>query len=130
MDLHIRALELASNALTDFLRLGNNPPTVQEDEERRELEVLVKNALITEDHPRPDVPRVWKELRGRVKGPFGKLALEGPAFAASEHVPSVPQQARDGLAPSADYSCPLPAAEEVHSTAMYRGSDSHQMNLR
>ena len=130
MDLHIRALELASNALTDFLRLGNNPPTIQEDEERRELEVLVKNALITEDQPRPDVTRVWKELRGRVKGPFGKLALEGPAFAACEHVPSVPQQARDGLAPSADYSSPLPAAEEVQSTAMYRGSDSHQMNLR
>lgn len=133
MVLHIRVLAAASGAFRGFLRpdpVPDSAPTVHEEGGKEELHLLVKNALITPEEPRPDVSRIWSELSSRVKGPFGRLAIEGPAFTYREGAAAAPQLSRDGLAPSPDFSAPLSAAEEVQSTAVYRGADCHQMNLR
>jgi hypothetical protein len=50
-----------------------------EDEEDRALDVLVKNAVRSNwlEH---DPKKVWKQLKERVRGPFGQLAVEEPAL--------------------------------------------------
>lgn len=44
------------------------------------LEILCKNA-VRSNWSEPDATRVWQQLSGRVTGPFGGLAVEGPAGA-------------------------------------------------
>ncbi len=45
------------------------------------LDILVKHALNTHtpQTPAPSTNHVWSKLSRRVRGPFGKLAVEGPA---------------------------------------------------
>lgn len=45
------------------------------------LDILVKHALKshTPQTPGPDTNNVWSKLSKRVRGPFGKIAVEGPA---------------------------------------------------
>ncbi len=129
---HIKALAAASGALLDGFILGlSSTPQPPENDGDQPIDVLVRNAFQNDTPAGANVSRVWAALSNRVLGPFGTLALEGPAFACSEGAGQHSSvQARDGLAPSVDYSSPLPASDEVHSTVTYRGSDCHQMNLR
>ncbi|MDQ5823369.1 MAG: hypothetical protein M3441_04045 [Chloroflexota bacterium] len=50
------------------------------------LDLLVKHALKTNapQAPAPNSNNVWSKLSSRVRGPFGKMAVEGPAGAGSE----------------------------------------------
>lgn len=43
------------------------------------LDVLLKHAICTPDSAQPDLGRIWRQLSRRVVGPFGSLAVEGPA---------------------------------------------------
>ena len=128
----IKALAAVSGAILDNIRNGLSSPLENgQSEDDRPIGVLVRNAFRHEEAPEADVSRVWAELSSRVLGPFGRLAVEGPAFAytdiAGEHSLL---QARDGLAPCASSFASIPASAEVQSTTLYRGADSHQMNLR
>ncbi|HKP51525.1 MAG TPA: hypothetical protein VJ183_02625 [Chloroflexia bacterium] len=127
----IKALAAASGALLDGLRQGlSSAPQAPEDDGVQPIDVLVRNALQNDLPAEADVSRVWAELSSRVLGPFGMLALEGPVFAYSDG-PRLqsPVQSREGSELSVDHSAPLPYAE-VHSAAVFRGSDCHLMNLR
>ena len=44
------------------------------------LDLLVKNAMRDASSAEPDAPRIWQQLRNKVKGPFGRIAVEGPAM--------------------------------------------------
>lgn len=50
------------------------------------LDLLVKHALKSNapQAPAPNSKNVWSKLSSRVRGPFGKMAVEGPAGAGSE----------------------------------------------
>ncbi|MDQ3930878.1 MAG: hypothetical protein M3328_17245 [Chloroflexota bacterium] len=50
------------------------------------LDLLVKHALKahTPQTPAPNTNNVWSKLSRRVRGPFGKLAVEGPEGSGSE----------------------------------------------
>jgi hypothetical protein len=44
----------------------------------RSLEILVKNAAPKDTLDDSNASRIWRDLRKRMVGPFGKLAVEGP----------------------------------------------------
>src|SRR5438552_13804659 len=44
----------------------------------RSLEILVKNANPTDTLDDSHARRIWRDLRKRITGPFGRLAIEGP----------------------------------------------------
>ena len=50
------------------------------------LDLLVKHALRshTPNTPVPSTSNVWSKLSRRVRGPFGKMAVEGPAASGDE----------------------------------------------
>jgi hypothetical protein len=110
----IRALAAASGALLDDLRLSltNSIPELCKEEEDQPMGVLVRNAFRDNEEggcDEADVSRVWAELSSRVLGPFGRLALEGPAFAYADGAGMQSTlQSRDWLPPCADFSNSLP----------------------
>lgn len=132
---HIRAIASlcsdASGALLDGI-LGKAAPAHSEKEhETQPIDVLVRNAFLHDTPHEADVSKVWSELSSRVMGPFGTLAVEGPAFAYAEvGVAHLSHHGRDLGAASNDGSSSLPAADDVYSGVMYGGAGSHQMNLR
>ena len=72
--------------LTDDLLLAMQDQVGDlEDEEDLGLDLLVKNAVRegrrTETWLEHDPGRVWKELSERVRGPFGRIAVEEAALA-------------------------------------------------
>lgn len=70
-----RYLEDVLSTLRDRIELA---APVENDES---LDLLVKHALHTHtpQAPAPGANNVWSKLSRRVKGPFGKIAVEGPA---------------------------------------------------
>ncbi len=61
--------------------LRDHVETEREAEANESLDLLVKHALKshTPQTPVPNTNNVWSKLSRRVRGPFGKLAVEGPA---------------------------------------------------
>ncbi len=51
-----------------------------------ELDILLKHAMQSNSPsaPTPNANRIWKKLSGRVRGPFGRLAVEGPQVSGEE----------------------------------------------
>jgi hypothetical protein len=121
----------ASTALLDSLRSGLAvSPVKQEEESDQPMGVLVRNAF-REEAADIDMSHVWTELSGRVKGPFGMLAVEGPAFSYSDGATLIASHGHlDAQSSSADYNHPLPASDQVHTTMPYKGADIHMANLR
>ena len=68
--------ELAEDLLHSLSNGGDDEPEVDTS-----LQILLKNA-VRSSWGEPDASRVWKRLSRRVTGPFGALAMEGPALAA------------------------------------------------
>jgi hypothetical protein len=79
-----RIRELAASfqgELTDDLRVAIQAQDAGlEDEDDSGLDLLVKNA-VRENWLEHDPRRVWKELSERVRGPFGRIAVEEAALA-------------------------------------------------
>ena len=50
----------------------------------RSLEILVKNANPTDTLDDSHARRIWRDLRKRMTGPFGRLAIEGPVRSTFE----------------------------------------------
>jgi hypothetical protein len=84
--------------MSDDLHGLSAPESPPDEDDDPGLDLLVKNAVRSnwlEHDPR----RVWNKLSERVRGPFGRMAVEGPALAgepmpmafeghdASEHTP-------------------------------------------
>lgn len=128
----IKNIAAASSALLDgLLGLGSSSNDNGNDEEAATIDVLVRNAFRQDGQRKPNVSRVWSELSSRVKGPFGMLAIEGPAFAYSEGAATtLSHHGRDMQSTSLDGSSSKSALEEVCQVCMYRDADSRQMNLR
>ena len=125
-----RKLAAVSGALLDDLLLGLvSPRHAQED--GAPIDLLVKNALREDVVGEADVSRVWADLSSRVKGPFGRLAVEGPAFTCSEGRSLTPAlQSREGLDPSPDGSSPMAPPDDIYSATLFKGASSHQLNIR
>jgi hypothetical protein len=121
----------ASTAFLDSLRSGLAvSPVKQEEETDQPIGLLVRNAF-REEAAEIDMSHVWAELSGRVKGPFGMLAVEGPAFSYSDGAALIASHGHlDAQSSSMDYNHPLPAADQVHTTLPYKGADIHMANLR
>jgi hypothetical protein len=83
----------------------------------RSLEILVKNAAPTDTLDDSNATRVWRDLRKRMAGPFGKLAVEGPVsspfdaggprqapapFLLSDNLRSAPRDALQSCEPARD----------------------------
>lgn len=53
-----------------------------------ELDLLLKHAMHSNsaEAPQASTHRVWKKLSGRVQGPFGSMAVEGPQVSGEEIV--------------------------------------------
>lgn len=72
--------------------------------ETDELDLLLKYAMQnnSSDAPAPNANRIWKKLSGRVRGPFGRIAVEGPMVseeqAATGHSRQVPFTLGDAAA--------------------------------
>jgi hypothetical protein len=66
------------SSLRDYIE-----PEAESDES---LDLLVKHALKshTPHTPVPSTSNVWSKLSRRVRGPFGKMAVEGPAASGDE----------------------------------------------
>lgn len=129
----IKALAAASSALLEGLRgIGSSSdPSGADDDDAATIDVLVRNAFRQDSERKANVTRIWSELSSRVMGPFGTLAIEGPAFSHSEGaVASLSHHGRDLQASSLDGSSMHSALDEVCNVCMYRGADSSQMNLR
>lgn len=132
---HIRAIASlcseASGALLDGILGMAAPSQSKKENEIQPIDVLVRNAFLHDTPQEADVSRVWSELSSRVMGPFGTLAVEGPAFAYTEcGVAHLSHHGRDLAAAATDGSSSLPASDDVYSGVMYGGAGSHQMNLR
>lgn len=132
---HIRVIASlcsdASGALLDGILGMAAPSHSEKEQETQPIDVLVRNAFLHDTPHEADVSRVWSELSSRVMGPFGTLALEGPAFAYTDcGVSHLSHHGRDLAAASTDGSSSSSAADDVYSGVMYGGAGSHQMNLR
>jgi hypothetical protein len=118
--LPFRDIANASAELLDELRVAIlGQPCAPEDDT---LDDLVRHALNTTDGHEADVHGVWNRLSGRVLGPFGRLAIEGPAgysttvIAASGMVGTAPGGGRgNGTAGE---------TVNVHSRAFGQGPES------
>lgn len=82
----IKLTHASSLFIEDFLssiRQFADPISASEADE---LDILLKHAMHTNspDAPTPNANRVWKRLSGRVRGPFGRLAVEGPQVSGEE----------------------------------------------
>jgi hypothetical protein len=121
----------ASTALIDGLLSGLTvAPAKQDEESDQPMGVLVRNAFRDEAEG-VDLSHVWSELSSRVKGPFGMLAVEGPAFSYSDGAALLASHGHlDVQSSSTDYNRPLPASDQVHTTLPYKGADIHMANLR
>ena len=79
-----RIRELAASLpgeLAEDIREAMQPQeSDSEDEDDAGLDLLVKNA-VRDNWLEHDPRRVWKELSERVRGPFGRIAVEGAALA-------------------------------------------------
>ena len=132
---HIRAIASlcseASGALLDGILGMATPSPSAEEEETQPIDVLVRNAFRHDTPHEADVSRVWSELSSRVMGPFGMLAVEGPAFAYTDcGLAHLSRHGRDIAAAATDGSSSLPVSDDVYSGGMYGGAGSHQMNQR
>jgi hypothetical protein len=60
--------------------------TVGASDADESLDLLVKHALKSNapQTPAPNTNNVWSKLSRRVKGPFGRMAVEGPEGSGSE----------------------------------------------
>lgn len=69
------------SSLRDYME----PEAVSSDSDES-LDLLVKHALRTHTPhvPTPNSDNVWTRLSSRVRGPFGRLAVEGPATSGDE----------------------------------------------
>jgi hypothetical protein len=74
------AASLHEDSVDDLQALEQQQTNNDDEEVDLALDVLVKNAVRASwlEH---DPKRVWKQLRERVRGPFGQLAVEEPALA-------------------------------------------------
>ncbi len=128
---HIRAFAVASESILDGLRNIGSSQSSGDDLDTGTLDVLVRNAFRQDDETKANVPKVWSKLRSRVMGPFGKLAIEGPVFSASETASShLSHHGRDVSTTASDGSGSPSAMDELCAVGMFHGADSHHMNLR
>ncbi len=130
---HIKALAVASGALLDGILSMAAPSHAHEtaSDDTQPIDVLVRNAFRGDAQYEADVSRVWSELSSRVMGPFGTLALEGPAFSYAESgVAQLSHHGRDLAAAATDGSSSPSASDDVYSGVTYGGAGSHPMNLR
>lgn len=127
----IRAIAAASTALLDGLLSGLVvPPVKQDDESDQPIGVLVRNAFRNEAEGL-DLSHVWSELSSRVKGPFGRLAVEGPAFTYSDGATLLASHGHsDGQSLPVNCACHISASDQGRAAVPYKGADIHQMNLR
>jgi hypothetical protein len=96
------------------------------------LDILVKHALNTHtpQTPVPSTSNVWSKLSRRVRGPFGKMAVEGPA-ATGDNLSTL----GSGGVPFAvgdDKRSPLPAgnsqeASDQHTAMFHSAKDAIQL---
>lgn len=82
----IKLTQTPSLFIEDFLssiREFADPISASESDE---LDILLKYAMHTNSPaaPAPNANRVWKKLSGRVRGPFGRIAVEGPQRSGEE----------------------------------------------
>jgi hypothetical protein len=78
------AASLHDEIADDFRAVHDEPePLDEEVVEDANLDVLVKHA-VKSSLQQPDAGRVWKRLSQRVTGPYGSLAVEGPALRGQE----------------------------------------------
>jgi hypothetical protein len=92
-----RSLATASAEFVERLRTAIEVHLESNEHEDRSLDVLVRHAIQADEKPEADVRGVWKRLSGRVEGPFGGLAIEGPAGGAGTTV-----MATTGISPFPD----------------------------
>ncbi|HEY0071791.1 MAG TPA: hypothetical protein VGE04_17645 [Chloroflexia bacterium] len=77
-----RLTQPPSRYLEDVLStLRNRMEPAGATEGDESLDILLKHALNTHtpETPVPSTSHVWSKLSRRVRGPFGKIAVEGPA---------------------------------------------------
>ncbi|MDQ6695768.1 MAG: hypothetical protein M3014_15390 [Chloroflexota bacterium] len=87
----IRRIRVLANAirvdLVDGIRIGFNDfagSNESQSDNDPALDVLVRHAMVSSDSSEADTGKVWKKLSGRVRGPFGQIAVEGPNISIAE----------------------------------------------
>ncbi len=87
----IRRIRVFANALhseiVDEIRVGFQDLANHSEDERSsdaDLDVLVRHAMVSAASSEADTRKVWKKLSGRVRGPFGRIAVEGPSISNAE----------------------------------------------
>jgi hypothetical protein len=79
----MRPIKTITNASADLLEelrsalLGYVGGQAEADDPS--LDELLRHALQGDEEAQADATSVWRRLSGRMVGPFGRLALEGPA---------------------------------------------------
>ena len=128
-----RLAQTPSRYLEDVLStLRNHMEPVGATDGDESLDILVKHALNTHtpETPAPSTNNVWRTLSRRVKGPFGKIAVEGPAAPGREL-----GMLGSGVLPFAvgdDKRAPLPAgnsqeASDQHTAMFHSAKDAIQL---
>jgi hypothetical protein len=82
----------------------------QADADDRSLDELLRNVLQGDDGAQADAKSVWRRLSGRMIGPFGRLALEGPAGSSDPTIISLVGNAPFGGEGSAGGSAAPPVS--------------------
>ena len=128
-----RLAQTPSRYLEDVLStLRNHMEPAGGSDGDESLDILVKHALNTHtpETPTPSTNNVWTKLSRRVKGPFGKIAVEGPAASGRElgmmGSGSVPFSVGD------DKRAPLPSsnsqeASDQHTAMFHSAKDAIQL---
>lgn len=80
MTRRIRITGATSFFIEEFLSSIKDRTGPMSISETDELDLLLKHAIQSNSSavPAPNTKRVWKKLSGRVRGPFGRIAVEGP----------------------------------------------------
>ena len=128
-----RLAQTPSRYIEDVLStLRNHMEPLGAGEADESLDILVKHALNTHtpQTPVPSSSNVWSKLSRRVRGPFGKMAVEGPAASGD----SLAALGSGGVpfAVGDDKRSPLPSsnsqeASDQHTAMFHSAKDAIQL---
>ncbi len=127
----IRRIRLLANAmhsdLVDEIKFGLQDLAHHAEDERSgdcDLDVLVRHAMVSGDSSAADTRKVWKKLSGRVRGPFGRIAVEGPSVSVAEAncMQGLPAPFSLGRREADPASAQLSASEKTTLTLSWRSN--------
>ena len=111
---HVTSPDTTGDLVDGLLATFTPGPTDADLGAERSLEILVKNAGPTDVLDDSHAHRIWRDLRKRMIGPFGRLAVEGPVRSPFE--PDAPK----------DANAPFALADQLQRITQHDTSESHE----